>query len=85
MTPDEIIAKVKAILVEEFELEEDVVVPEALLREDLGLDSLDAVDLIVAVEKAFGFRVEQKVVMEMETVGDFHAYIHEHHAQASAS
>lgn len=78
MTTEEIIAKVDEILVEEFELDEESVVPEASLREDLDLDSLDAVDLIVALEKAFGFRIDEKVVVEMRTVGDIHAYIRDH-------
>lgn len=78
MTTDQIISKVDEILVDEFELDADSVVPEASLREDLDLDSLDAVDLIVALEKAFGFRIDEKVVVEMKTVGDIHGYIREH-------
>ena len=82
MTTEEIIEKVDAILVEEFELEEDSVVPEASLREDLDLDSLDAVDLIVALEKAFGFRIDEKEVVDMKTVGDIHNYIRDHFGSA---
>ncbi len=82
MTTEEIIQKVDHILVEEFELEEDAVVPTASLREDLDLDSLDAVDLIVALEKAFGFRIDEKVVVDMKTVGDIHGYIRDHFGNA---
>lgn len=82
MTTEEIIEKVDSILIEEFELEEDAVVPEASLREDLDLDSLDAVDLIVALEKAFGFRIDEKVVVDMKTVGDIHGYIRDHFGNA---
>ncbi|HJN76097.1 MAG TPA: acyl carrier protein [Myxococcota bacterium] len=78
MTAEQIIAKVDEILVEEFELDEASVVPGATLREDLDLDSLDAVDLIVALEKAFGFRIDEQVVVEMKTVGDIHGYIRDH-------
>ena len=76
MTAEQIIAKVDEILVEEFELDEASVVPGATLR--LDLDSLDAVDLIVALEKAFGFRIDEQVVVEMKTVGDIHGYIRDH-------
>jgi acyl carrier protein len=75
MTTEQIIEKVDEILIEEFELAPEDVVPEASLREDLDLDSLDAVDLIVALEKAFGFRIDEKVLVEMKTVGDMHEYV----------
>jgi acyl carrier protein len=82
MTPEAIIEKIDAILVEEFELEPDAVVPDARLREDLDLDSLDGVDLVVALEKAFDFRIDGKVVAEMKTVGDIHAYVRNHFGNA---
>ena len=59
MTEAEIRAKVDKVLTEGFEIEPANIRPEALLREDLGLDSLDAVDLIVALEKQFGLRIEE--------------------------
>jgi len=82
MSPEQIIEKIDAILVEEFELEASAVVPEARLREDLDLDSLDGVDLVVALEKAFNFRIDGKVVAEMKTVGDIHAYVRHHFGSA---
>lgn len=82
MTPDTIIEKIDVILVEEFELEPEAVVPDARLREDLDLDSLDGVDLVVALEKAFDFRIDGKVVTEMKTVGDLHAYVRDHFGNA---
>jgi acyl carrier protein len=79
MASDMVVNKLKEILVEEFELDESAITPDAHLREDLDLDSLDAVDLIVALEKAFGIRVDEKVIVEMRTVGDFLEYIQEQH------
>ena len=81
MTPEEIIKKVDEILIDEFELEADIVVPEAELREDLDLDSLDGVDLVVALEKAFSVRVADKAIMEMKTVSDIHDYIRENYGK----
>ena len=82
MSPEAIISKIDEILIEEFELEPEAVVPEALLREDLDLDSLDGVDLVVALEKAFDFRIDGKVIVEMKTVGDIHDYVRRHFGTA---
>ncbi len=78
MNAEEICARIDALLVDEFELDEDAVTPDARLREDLDLDSLDAVDLIVALEKNFGLRIEDKAMAEMKTLGDLHGWIHAH-------
>ncbi len=84
MSPTVIIQKIDEILIEEFELEPESVVPDAQLREDLDLDSLDGVDLVVALEKAFDFRIDGKVVVEMKTVGDIHDYVRRHFGSADS-
>ncbi len=81
MTTEDIIQKVDEILIDEFELEAELVVPSATLREDLELDSLDGVDLVVALEKAFGVRVADKAIMEMKTVADIHGYIRDNYGK----
>src|SRR5712692_4207135 len=63
---------VNQTLLKEFELEPAALVPEARMREDLGLDSLEAVDLIVALEKALKVQIPETVAREMRTVGDAH-------------
>ncbi len=75
MAVDQVIDRLNRILIDEFELEPGAVVPGASLREDLDLDSLDAVDLIVAVEREFGVRLDDKLVMEMRTVEDMHGQV----------
>ena len=62
-------------LVSEFELEADKIKPEARLREDLGLDSLDGVDLIVALEKALSVQIPETDARQMRTVGDIFTFI----------
>ena len=57
MTDTEIIAKANAALAEEFELDVERMRPEALFRDDLGLDSLDAVDMVVVLEQEFGIKI----------------------------
>lgn len=69
-TPEQMIATVNRIMVEEFESEEEQLRPEARLREDLGLDSLDGVDLVIALETAFGFRIGEDEIRGIVTLGD---------------
>lgn len=77
MSPDadELIQALDRILVDQFELPADAVVPEARLREDLDLDSLDAADMLIAIEKRFGVRLDDTVARSFRTVGDIHDYV----------
>ena len=58
MTRTEIDEKVREFLIEDLEIDEEKIVPEAELKEDLGIDSLDFVDIVVIVEKKFGFKIK---------------------------
>jgi acyl carrier protein len=53
--------RVRKVLIEEFELKAEDLTPAATLYEELGLDSLDSVDMVVALEKEFGFKVVRAV------------------------
>ncbi len=75
MDRQEIIAKVDLVLIDEFELDPAVVKAEAHLFNDLELDSLDAVDLVAALEASFGHRVAEDDAKEVRTVGDVYALI----------
>ncbi len=55
---------------EDFEIDPLLLKPESRLREDLELDSLDAVDLIVAIEKQYGFRMNEEEARAMRTLND---------------
>lgn len=79
MNVQEVCSKVDEILIQEFELEPETVVAEARLREDLDLDSLDGVDLVVALEKVFGVRIADEAMLEMKTIGDIHKYVFDNH------
>jgi acyl carrier protein len=65
----------KDTLVGEFELDPAAITPEARMREDLGLDSLDAVDLVVALERQLNVQIPEEVARQMRTVGDIHAFL----------
>ncbi len=72
MTTEELIQQVNEILIEGFEVEPDLLRPEASLVDDLGLDSLDGVDIVVAMEKAFGCRIEEAEARAMRTLKDIY-------------
>ena len=74
---DKIIEIVNKMLVEEFEIDPDLLKPEALLYEDIGLDSLDAVDLIVMVDKQLGVRIEEDSARAIRTLQDVYNIIEE--------
>ena len=67
--------KLKAIIVEQFDVDESLVTPEADMQEDLGVDSLDVVDLIVITSEEFDIEIPDEVVDNIKTVGDIVAYI----------
>lgn len=75
MTREDIKQKVRAFLIDEFEIEEDKINDEAKLKEDLGIDSLDIVDIVVIVQKTFGFKINIKEMKEVKNLNDFYDYI----------
>ena len=64
MNKEEIVKKINDFLVDEFEVDQDDIQPEANLKDTLGLDSLDYVDLVVSVESNFGVKL-----VEVDFVG----------------
>ncbi len=71
-----IISTINQALAEEFELEIEGLNPEAHIREDLGLDSLDIVDMVIVLEKAFNFKLNNKEPLtHIQTLGDIHGFI----------
>ncbi len=75
MQKEEIIQKINGFLIEEFELEEAQLQPEANLKSSLGIDSLDFVDIIVIIEKTFGFKVKGEELALVKTLDEFYHYI----------
>ncbi|MFP3982305.1 MAG: acyl carrier protein [Desulfurivibrionaceae bacterium] len=76
MTEEEIKKRVRKVLAHEFELEEAELKPEVSLYEDLELDSLDAVDMVVALEKAFAMKMtDQEALREVATIQDLFDFL----------
>ena len=76
MTETEVITLANEALAEEFELDIEKMTPEARFKDDLGLDSLDAVDMVVVLEKTFSIKIgKDPAILAIRTVGDMHAYI----------
>ncbi|MDH7446751.1 phosphopantetheine-binding protein [Aquimarina sp. 2201CG14-23] len=70
-----IVEKVDDFLIEEFEVEADEIAPDANLKETLDLDSLDYVDLVVAIEAAFGVKLVGDDFVGVESFQDFYDLI----------
>lgn len=75
MQKGEISKIINNFLVEEFEIDESKIKPEALLKDDLGLESLDFVDVAVIIEKEFGFKVKGEDMVTVRNLNDLYDYI----------
>jgi acyl carrier protein len=70
--------KVKDIIINELGVEAEKVTPEASFVEDLGADSLDTVELVMAFEEEFGMEIPDEEAEKLQTVGDAINYIQAH-------
>lgn len=88
MTDGQIMETLTRIFEEEFEIDPELVTPDANLYQELDLDSLDSVDLIVALENDFDFKIDrvkdEKVLKSMRTVADIIDYIKTKETEQSA-
>ena len=70
--------EIKKVIVDTLSCDEDKVVPEASLTDDLGADSLDAVELGMAIEEAVGVTIEDEDLPSIKTVQDLIDYVEAH-------
>ena len=70
-----VLEKVKAILAEQFDVEEDSITSETTIQDDLGADSLDVVDLLMSIEDEFEVEVPDDEIENIKTVGNLVDFI----------
>ena len=73
----DMVEKVKDIIVEELGVEREKLTPGASFMEDLGADSLDTVELVMAFEKEFDIDIPDEDAEKLRTVGDAMNYLHQ--------
>ncbi len=74
LTKKEVINKINNFLIDEFEVDESKIKPNANLRDILNLGSLDYVDLIILAERNFDFTAKEKDFRNIKTLNDFYGY-----------
>ena len=75
MTRQKIEENVREFLIDDLEIDEEKIHPEALLKDDLGIDSLDFVDIVVIIERRFGFKIKPEEMAGVQTLRQFCDYI----------
>ena len=76
MTRDDILDELRRAMVELLELDGEDVAPETSLKDDLDLDSIDAIDLIAKMEELTGRKIDQDALKQIRTVGDIVELVH---------
>ena len=74
MKKQDVIDKVNAFLIDEFEIEPELIKPEATWQE-MGIDSLDFVDIVVIVDNTFGVKLKGEDMVDVKTLDDFYKFL----------
>jgi acyl carrier protein len=78
MEKQELIAKINDVLVDEFEVDMQVITPDANIKKSLQLDSLSLVDLVALIGEHFNVNIKGTDVANLQTFGDLYDFVHEH-------
>lgn len=78
MTREEIINQINFLFVDEFEIDEANIELSSNILDVLKIDSLDLVDLVVIIEKKFGFKIQAEDMAAVKTVEDFYSFVIDH-------
>lgn len=70
--------KLQDLIADQLDVDKDKITEDANIQEDLGADSLDVVDLIMAIEEEFDIEIPDEDVENIKTVGDIESYIEAH-------
>lgn len=77
MEKQELIEKINAVLIEEFEVEAGVITPDADIKETLELDSLSLVDMVALIESEFNVKIKGSEIAQLKTFGLLYDYIYD--------
>ena len=75
MEVNQVVTRVNSVIAEGFEISDQDLVPNARLKEDLGMDSLDAIDLLVYLEDELNVKVEPSRLAEVKTLEDVYGMV----------
>ncbi len=75
--------EIKSIIKTNLNIEDEKIVPTARLKEDLAIDSIDAVEIVLAFEEKHNIRVDETKLREIKTIGDLVAYFETLKAESS--
>ena len=78
MTREQVVEKVNQFLIDDFEIEESKLCKDKLIDSEIGIDSLDMVDILVRVNEEFGFKLEKAELMTVKTLGNFYDLLMKH-------
>lgn len=78
MTKNEIQEKVNAFLTDRLEYEPSAITPDAEMKRDLGMTSLDAMETAIFIKRTFGFQPERGAIKTLVTIQDLYDYIEQH-------
>ena len=78
MSREDVVTIVNRFLIDEFELEEDQLIPDAQMKEDLDIESLDFVDIAVIIEKEFGLKVTSEQMIKIKKLEDLYNFVLDH-------
>jgi len=78
MNKEVVIGTINDFLIDEFELKEEQLVPDALMKDDLDIESLDFVDIAVIIEKEFGLKVTSEQMIKIRKLDDLYNFILEY-------
>lgn len=75
MGKEQVVETVNSFLIDEFELEAEQLKPDADLKEDLDIESLDFVDIAVIIEKEFNLKVTSEQMVKIRVLDDLYSFI----------
>lgn len=75
MTIGKIKEDINGFLVDELEIDQNKITDDARLKEDVGIDSLDYVDIVAFISRNFGFKIDKTEMKDVLTLGQFYEYI----------